>query len=256
MSTKPNPLQDHVFSTYFSLRIGIALLAVALPLLLLVGGLAIGLPWQDSMSAYYHALSGDRSMRNWFVGPLFGIAAFLVLYKGYRPLEDWLLNVGGLLAVGVAVFPMAWQCKADCKWSPHGFCAVAFFLCLAAVCLLCSRDTLQLIKDARRRKRYQAWYLLLGAMMFVLPLAAWAATTLFDPSKVVFCIEAGAIAAFAAYWLTKSRELRESQLDGMIIQGRIKHLPAAGPNPLAHVPALDEGALSADAPPLAIAKRP
>lgn len=240
MGTTLKSLEDHVFLTYFSLRIGIAIMALAFPFLLLLGGLYIGVPWQDSMSAYYHASSGDSSMRDWFVGLLFGVAAFLILYRGYRPLENWLLNVGGLCAVGVAIFPMSWKCASNCKWSPHGFCAVAFFLCLAAVCLFCSRDTLQLIKDPNRRKRYQGIYSALGFMMVVLPLAAWLATTVFAPSKVTFCIETAGIVAFSAYWLTKSKELEESQLDKKVMKGTIRHIPAAPLNPLAHISEMAE----------------
>jgi len=236
MSTTPKSLEDHVFKTYFSLRIGIAIMALAFPFLLLLGGLSIGVPWQNSMSAYYHASSGDSSMRNWFVGILFGVAAFLILYRGYRPLENWLLNLGGVFAVGVAIFPMAWKCASNCKWSLHGFCAVAFFLCLAAVCLFCSRDTLQLIKDPKRRKRYQGIYSALGLMMVVL------ATTAFAPSKVTFCIECAGIVAFSAYWLTKSKELEESQVDKKVMRGAIGHIPAAPLNPLAHISELNEAA--------------
>jgi uncharacterized membrane protein YozB (DUF420 family) len=240
MGTTPKSLEDNVFKTYFSLRIGIAILAFAFPPLLLLGGLVIGIPWQDSMSAYYHASHGDSSMRDWFVGILFGVAVFLILYRGYRPLENWLLNVGGVFAVGVAIFPMSWECASNCKWSPHGFCAVAFFLCLAAVCIFCARDTLQLIKDPVRRRRYQVLYSVLGLMMVVLPLAAWLVTTVFEPSKVTFCIETAGIAAFSAYWLTKSKELEESQMDKKIMKGMIDHIPAAPLNPLAHISAMAE----------------
>jgi hypothetical protein len=242
MGKMPKSLENHVFRTYFSLRIGIGVLALAFPPLLLIGGLIIGVPWQDSMSAYYHASSGTGSMRDWFVGILFAVAAFLILYRGYRPLENGLLNVGGAFAIGVAIFPMPWLCQAGCKWTPHGFCAVAFFLCLAAVCLFCSRDTLQLIKDPVRRKHYQALYTSLGLMMVALPLAAWAVTTLFEPSKVIFCIEVAGIAAFSAYWLTKSKELKESQLDEKVVKGKIQHIPPAPLNPFAHIPEMREAA--------------
>ena len=245
MGAVPNSLEKHIFRTYFSLRIGIAIMALAFPPVLVVGGIVIGVPWQDSLSAYYHASNGTSSMRDVFVGLLFGVAVFLILYRGYRPMENWLLNVGGICAIGIALFPMSWECIAACKWSPHGSCAVAFFLCLAATCLFCSRDTLQLIKDRVRRKRYQALYNTLGTMMVVLPLAAWAVTTLFEASKVTFWIEVAGIAAFSAYWLIKSRELRESQLDERIMKGKIGHIPPAPLSPFAHISEMDE-AVQAD----------
>lgn len=49
--------EKHVFATYISLRIGMAFLGFALPLILAIGGGMIGISLQDSMSDYYHALS-------------------------------------------------------------------------------------------------------------------------------------------------------------------------------------------------------
>ena len=65
-------------------------------------------------------------------------------------------------------------------------------------------------------------------------------TTVFKPSKVVFCIESAGIVAFAAYWLTKSKELEESQLDKKVMKGTISHIPAAPLNPLAHISEIAE----------------
>ena len=68
-------LQTHMKATYLSLRIGMAALAIAFPLLLWVGGhIFQSLPLQASMSAYYHS-----SMRDVFVGVLVAIGAFLYL---------------------------------------------------------------------------------------------------------------------------------------------------------------------------------
>jgi hypothetical protein len=49
---KARELQEHMISTYFCLRIGLALIAIVLPLGLLLSALWIGL--LNSMSAYYH----------------------------------------------------------------------------------------------------------------------------------------------------------------------------------------------------------
>jgi hypothetical protein len=48
-------LSKSISGTYFSLRTGLAFLAFAFPLLLLLGGSFAKVPIQGSMSAYYHA---------------------------------------------------------------------------------------------------------------------------------------------------------------------------------------------------------
>src|SRR5215204_4733048 len=82
-------LRKHMFSTYFWLRIGMLVIALAFPLVLwIVGGWLYGLQLQDSMSAYYWAPiekgeeGGDAPMRVWFVGLLFALGSCLFLYKG------------------------------------------------------------------------------------------------------------------------------------------------------------------------------
>ena len=76
-------LKKHVLSTYFSLRVGIVVIAVAFPVLLATGGyFYVGVGLLDSMSAYYHVTCEGRSMRDWFVGLLFAVGVFLYLYKG------------------------------------------------------------------------------------------------------------------------------------------------------------------------------
>src|SRR5688572_6066749 len=81
---KPPSIQKHVLGTYFTLRLGLGVLAVAFPLVLVIGGkLWADLDLQDSMSRYYHATRSGRSMRDWFVGILFAMGAVLYLYKGF-----------------------------------------------------------------------------------------------------------------------------------------------------------------------------
>src|SRR5215207_516937 len=113
-------LRKHIYSTYLAQRYGMAVIAFAFPLLLYVAGKLNGLPLQGSMSAYYWASNGgDPPVRVWFVGGLFAVGSFLMLYKGYTRREDWALNLAALFAIGVALFPMTW-CDPHCpNWNPH-----------------------------------------------------------------------------------------------------------------------------------------
>jgi hypothetical protein len=217
-------LEEHIRDTYFTLRIGIAVIAIVFPLLLWIGGrFYAGLPLQDSMSAYYHAAIDGRSMRNWFVGILFAVGVFLYLYKGYSNRENYALNLAGVMAVGIAVFPMEWNCGSECaKYSAHGICAVIFFLSIAFVCVRCSPDTLRLIKDEDEREKYRNLYIGLASTMVISPLIAFLINALFrQHGSLVFYIEAVGIFAFAGYWLTKSRELSLTQAEKRALHGEL-----------------------------------
>jgi hypothetical protein len=73
------------------------------------------------MSAYYHAIDslypdqgipGQGSMRNEFVGILFAVGALLFAYQGYSRLEDYALNLAGVLALETArIVFLFWRCK-------------------------------------------------------------------------------------------------------------------------------------------------
>lgn len=229
---EPEQLEKHILSTYLSLRIGIAVIGLALPIVLAVGGYFYAkLPLQPSMSDYYHALGETgKSMRDWFVGFLFVVGLFLYLYKGYSKLENYLLNVGGILCVGIAVIPMCIQgtSPVPCGWfTPHGFCAVTFFLCISAVCLFCADDTLELIKDARlpnpdkRIALFKRLYQAIAVVMIVSIGAAWVLNEVAGTQHAIFWVEFAGIWSFAAYWLLKSKELSDTAAEAKAIAGRL-----------------------------------
>jgi hypothetical protein len=244
-------LQDQVASTYSNLRYGIAVIGVALPFLLpLIGKFWYGISFQDSMSAYYWAgstvegpirswisgisffkyilfflagLDGDAPMRSWFVGILFVLGVFLYLYKGFSRLENILLNIAGLCALGVALFPMEWTCGDNCRlFTFHGGFAALLFICIALVALLCSRQTLDKLplQDETKTRAYRSWYYGLGIFMFSFPFLAWFITNwiINDKRKYIFWVECLGILAFALYWWIKSNELSEKRAEIHIIK--------------------------------------
>src|SRR5258708_21716098 len=104
-------LRKNILSTYWTLRMGIVVLSAALPVSLYAyswyadHGLV-----EHSMSAFYGADLG--AMRNWFVGVLCAIGAFLILYRGFSTAEKWLLRLAGGFAVLTAMTP----CNCWCDW--------------------------------------------------------------------------------------------------------------------------------------------
>ena len=215
----PDSLQKHILATYVNLRVGMAVIGIVFPVLLYVGGRVFGLPLQDSISAYYHASADGKSMRDVFVGVLFALGVFLYLYKGYTVRENYALNLGGIFAIGVAMFPTEWDCGNACHdISIHGICAVSFFLAIAYVCIWRSGDTLALIKDVAVRQRYRRTYRTIGIAMATSPVIAMILTLFFQNLKsYVYFVELTGVWAFAAYWFLKSYELRDSSADRLAV---------------------------------------
>jgi hypothetical protein len=206
-------------------------IAVTLPILLYVAAkLLRGVGLQNSMSAYYYA--GDGIVRDVFVGVLVAVGALLYLYKGFSDAENIALNLAGIFAVVVALFPTQWQCEPACTLlSVHGTAAILFFACIAYVCLLRAADTLILLRDDKQIAKYKRSYEALGILMIVSPLAAFVGSSVLRRSSaLVFFIEAFAVWVFAAYWFAKSRELRQTSADNRVLEGRMKRvkIPRAG----------------------------
>lgn len=241
-STHSPSIEEHIVQTYNLLRRGIAYLAIAFPVILTVWGfINYHLPLQDSISAYYHAfvptaqppelfdVAGNGVMRNWFVGILWAIGVFLVLYRGYGRRENIALNVAGVLMIVIAMFPMGWTCGTTCpKVSVHGVAAILFFLAIGYVCIFRSGDTLPLMQNPDAREVYKRWYRTIGLVMWVFPLVV----TVLEffhlrpfGTHTVFFIEVAGIWTFAAYWLLKSRETNRSDADAAAVKGELVRTP-------------------------------
>lgn len=222
-------LQRHIAGTYVGLRIGIAVIGAALPLLLWVGGvLREHLALKASMSAYYYT-----AMRDVFVGSLVSVGVFLYLYKGFSRRENWALNIAGLMAVIVAFLPTrALSEDTSTRSVIHNTAAATLFLCIAYVSIFRGDDTLSLIAgtSVKRAKRLRAVYRILGGAMLASPAVAIALSFAFNPrdprASLIFFVEAAGVWAFAAYWYFKSREVAETEADLVALQGNLQAVPA------------------------------
>lgn len=249
-------LQKHIFATYINIRYGAAVIAFVFPLLLWFGGEFIyDVPRQCSMSAYYHAdqttphcdeqkaltddykvelgqypntdepyplgQSHNGEMRSYFVGLLFMLGGIFYLYKGYSDEENIALNLAGVFAFGVALFPMDWTGKAS-GLSLHGVFAVLLFLSIAYVCLFRASDTLKEMTNLQQKQRFIYGYQITGWSMIVSPLVAWLFTVVIKSmGAFVFFAEMFGIWAFASYWLLKSRELSITHAEQKALYGNL-----------------------------------
>jgi hypothetical protein len=213
-------LRRHIESTYMSMRVGVALIGAALPVVLWVGALLLeGASLQASMSAYYYT-----GMRDVFVGALFAIGVALYLYKGFSAAENAALSLAGVLAVVAALFPTGGERILDLD--VHAVAATLFFVCLAYVSVFRAGDTLSLIRDTRRARALLRVYRGLGLAMLASPFAALAAERVLRPPggepSIVFFAEAFGAWAFAAYWLVKSWELAQTSADRAVALGIVE----------------------------------
>ena len=242
----PTKLQEHIRLTYFSLRVGLGGLALVFPVLLVTYGYFIErIPVQDSMSAYYFAFVPVESplrvfpTRGFFVGILWAIGWFLILYRGFSNTENWLLNFAGLSAVGVAIFPMRAACTncASVDYSRlHYSFAVALFVFLALVAWFCNNDSLRELEEEQAQKKlnkelsklelrpdhFRSLYRLLAVLMILAPAGAVGMTYfagIYDWRTLV--VEWVGIWVFSAYWLAKSYELSLSRADEKAAMGEM-----------------------------------
>lgn len=213
-------IRKHITQTYVSLRLGMAILAFSLPVLLVLWSVFSGETFNGekllpSISAYYFT-----PMRDVFVGTLVAVGACLYLYKGFSDRENKALNCAGIFAVAVAFIPtcipeLGMMTEETCnqgarnvmKWL-HRISAFLFFLPVAYVCTFRGKDTVELIKDEKVRKKYIRLYRIIGPLMIVLPVLSAIDSLIRDSGSLVFFVETAAIWAFAIFWITKVRELR------------------------------------------------
>ena len=224
-------LYESIAKSYFTLRIGLAALAFLFPIALWLWAGPEHL--QSSISAYYHfrhvaggeSAYGAGAARDLFVGVLWAIGAFLFFYKGYSSKENIALNVAGVAAVFISLFPKAWPDEATTFTNTvHFTSAVTFFLAIAYVCLFRPGDTLPLLRDEAQQRRFKRLYALLCALMVGVPLGLFALHLLADSfgvlgdradeSRVVLWVEIAGIWVFSAFWLAKSREIAQIERQG------------------------------------------
>jgi hypothetical protein len=203
---------SHLESSFITQRLGMAVLAAVFPVFFIVSSVAGRTEWQPSISAYYWTLDLER---NFFVGALCAMGVFLFLYKGYTLLEDLVLDLAGVCAVGIAFAAMVKD--GDCGpggFSLHGVFAVVFFACIGFICIFMSRKSLEEEHDPERKAAYMRRYWMCAVVMAVAIVAALVLKMLPMEKTQAMCergwtfwCESFAVWAFAAFWYLKTREL-------------------------------------------------
>lgn len=209
MKQQPSP---YVLS-FLTLRKIIGIVGIAMPALLLLGTFTIGncTQVQYSISHYYYTIMGDL-----FVGTLFAVAIFLLVYKGYDRYDNIATNIAGIFALIIPLFATSNNPDTYCAlrtlpeqtWrvAIHYTAAALFFCTLAYISLFLFTKS-KGIKTGRKIIRNRV-YMVCGIVMLVvlLMIILVKATPWFDcllPYHPVFWFEWLALLAFGTSWLVK-----------------------------------------------------
>jgi hypothetical protein len=215
-------LRKNILSTYFYLRVGIAAMSAALPIALLAYSfINHGVLEEHSISAFYGAYGG--AMRNWFVGTLCALGAFLILYKGFSFAENWALNVAGLFAILTAFKPCdCWQPNIAGSRLHNGF-AITCFAAMAFVCFFCTKVTISLLPDKATQDKFRRKYFGIGAALLLSPAIA-VILSYRHQGTFVFIFEAIAVWVFAYYWFTKTQEYQITSAEKRALKGELQYV--------------------------------
>jgi hypothetical protein len=209
---------DEQIISYMRLRKSLGWLAVLLPFVLGLGAWYFeGIPWADSVSAYYYT-----SMRDVFVGTMFATGIFLYCYRGADRQDNILSNVAGVAAAAIGLFPMEPEYSkvlierhrdlagATC-YVPHGplgyhfYATATFFAIISYMAIFRFTKTDKVPITAAKAMRNRV-YVVCGVIM--LACFVWIGLLkLRAPAASIVIPESGAIIAFAIAWLTKGQAI-------------------------------------------------
>jgi hypothetical protein len=190
ISTNPPVIYD-----YTHLRRFIGILAVS------IGSITVFLAQESLSSISASYWSSVASARDFFVGGLCVVSAFLLVYRGRGKWEPWLSKAGCLAAAIVAFFPTAPdECKT-CGPGIHGFAAFVLFTIL----LIFIWGFAKRAKEKGRHWRMWFYQLCAGLIVLFLALGVYGLTTLDHDarvaSRIIFWAEVGALVSFGSAWL-------------------------------------------------------
>ncbi|WP_132782242.1 DUF998 domain-containing protein [Treponema sp. J25] len=191
---------------------------MALPVVLIIGGWLLGGNGiLGSISSYYHS-----NMQDVFVGILWVVGLFLISYKGYDCLDDWVTNLSGIFAIGVALFPTiardndtsplgVFQLPPAVSGTLHLIWAFLFFLLLAYNSYFLFTKTGSKTpgpqKIARNRMYRICGIIIIASLSGIVLYMMFLQQTILRHWAPVLILETIALWAFGLSWLVKGETL-------------------------------------------------
>jgi hypothetical protein len=202
-------------TSYRNLKLFIGILGMALPVILVVGGLFYpGHTVQHSVSHYYHT-----DLRDILVGILASASILFMTYAGYGIIDDILTWAVGVTGFGVILFPCptfpevphaaigVFRLAQEVSGPIHFSCAGAFFFLLAlnSIFLFTLSDK-KVAGDAKRMRNivYIVCGIVILACLAELLILDLTANEFLGSSSIALVFEAIMLLAFGFAWLVKS----------------------------------------------------
>jgi hypothetical protein len=192
----------------------IGILGIALPIVVVVGGLIQGkIEIQPSISGYYYT-----NMRDFFIGILCIVSIFLISYKGYEKIDNLIGNLSGIFALGMVLFPTE-MCNGESSSVGifllndnisgyiHLVFGFLFFVTLSynSIFLFTKRQPGHFSEAKRRRNfiyRFCGSIMILATLLIVV-YTLFLRNTAFDKIYPVLILETISLFAFGISWLVK-----------------------------------------------------
>lgn len=213
---------DVAIISYLSMRRMIGILGIALPVVVVAGGLIQNkIEIQPSISGYYYT-----NMRDFFIGILCIVSIFLISYKGYEKIDNLVGNLSGIFALGMVLFPTE-MCNGtssnvgifllndNLSGYIHLTFGFLFFITLSfnSIFLFTKRQPGHFNEAKRKRNLI---YRLCGSIMILATLLIVVYTfflrnTAFDKVYPVLILETIALLAFGISWLVKGNTFFKDQ---------------------------------------------
>lgn len=225
--------QDELALSQLTLRRGLGILGIALPLVLfLASALNSDIDLRRSISAYYYA----PHLRDMLVGVLWAIGAFLVFYRGYaripsafQKLPVWLnrhmtdsklTTLAGIGALTAAILPTCEfqdKCPTPVIAGGHLVGSILFLGTLAVLSIWSFTESDTPPKDWDAAKIWSnriyigCGWTILASLALCAPLIAFRVDAIGPIPMPVFWLESLAIWAFGLSWLVKG-----DAIDGLV----------------------------------------
>jgi hypothetical protein len=158
----------------------------------------------DQIRSISEAYGHGGWARDFLVGAMFAVAAFMFAYNGYRSTEKWLTKATAVAALGVALFPGEVAPEGSITQTIHTIASVVMFSTLAALCRVFYLRAKG--KDLKRASRRATLYAICGFVMLASMLVVVADDFMGHPllhwmPRLVFHCEQIALFAFGTAWL-------------------------------------------------------
>ena len=206
--------KDRFVEAHIYLRRLMGLVAMSLPVFLPIAAIVCGdeTALRTSVSAYYHSSVGNE-----FVGALVTVGVFLFAYKGYDYWDDWLSNLGGLAALGVALCPLdpPGMTESSAVQYSHYISGAGLFLVLFVFAVFVFTKTAKCEETTREKLQRNCLYRICGLVIAAGLIACFGWMVFADNDSIpfVFVAEFLMLEAFGLAWLVKGKAVLRDSLE-------------------------------------------